>query len=77
MSFCSIKDGNLLFTLSEVMEDMGFTPMLPVFNWCLKKDRSVDIFRLIDLEVMACSFKDASHDLTTAGEISRNEILLY
>jgi len=34
----------------------------PVLNWYLKKDFNEDIFRLIDLEEIFCSFKLASQD---------------
>jgi hypothetical protein len=49
-----------------MMPVMGDFLSLPVRSWYLKKDFKEDIFRLIDFEVIFCSFKLASHDRTNA-----------
>jgi len=45
---------------------MGDFLSVPVRNRYLKKDFKLDIFRLIDFEVIFCSFKLASQDLIKA-----------
>jgi hypothetical protein len=41
---------------------MGDFSSKPVRNWNLKKDFKDEIFRLIDFEVIFCSFKLASQE---------------
>jgi hypothetical protein len=41
---------------------MGDFVSEPVLNWYLKKDFNEDIFRLIDFDVIFCSFNLASQE---------------
>ena len=61
-----------MFTLGDTIVDIGDLVAEPTLMEYLKKDFSVEILRIIVLDVTLFSFREASQLLTKGGEISSN-----